>query len=544
MAGRSSKKKQGNFKKMKKEVLVEQQNGQNQNSEISMEELENDSLIMPEAVILDNVKKEAEDNGEKAVDTKKIELVIFRVGEEEFALKVSNIKEIIRIPSVTEVPNAPEYITGLCSLRDHLLPVIDCRKLFGMPKQEFNENSRIIVTDIHGKMTGLVSDKVLEVINIEETQVNEPPSSIKGIDGGMIQGILVLDEGKRVIMILDAEKITKVKGIDETVKQNHPPIEDLISSEAKEEEDQIIIFSVGKEEYAFSIDYVKEIIGLPDIVKVPNTADYIEGMFSIRNELLAAINLGKYFGMKCEVLDKRGRVIIINNGFLSYGIIVDKVSNVVQVQKQLLKENVQDAMFAGIGFTKGIYNLNNGQRLIMMLEPDQLIHLEDIQGILEVNQKESKKDSTFHPDEVGLTSEYVIFRIDEEEYGIAIHKVQEVNRIDEITHFPGAPQFIAGMVDLRGEVIPILNLRKMFGLQDLDSYCGSKFLVAEFENKKIGILIDSVSGVLRFSEACIEKASEALKEKDQNCYIDKIAKLNDGKRMVLILNLSALLSFM
>jgi len=474
------------------------------------------------------------------VDTKKIKFVVFRIEEEEYAIKVTNVKEIIRIPQITKLPNLPDYITGLCGLRGGLLPVIDCRKLLGMPKHDFNENSRIIVADIYGKTVGLISDKVLEVIDVEEAAVKEPPSSFKRINGGVLNGMVILDDGKRIVMLLAAEKLIKVDGIDEAMKQHSPSLGNLAYSEVYEdEEEQIVIFSVGIGEYAFNINYVKEIIRLPEIVKVPNTASYIEGVFSLRNELLTVINMGKLLDMNCEQQYEQSRIIIISNGNYSYGVIVDKVSNVVQVQKKLFKENMQNSRII-----KGIYNLNNGHRLIMMLEPQELISLEEVLGIINADQKKPEKDEALASGKVDNNDEYVVFRLDGEEYGIRIQNVQEINRINYITHLPGAPDFIAGMVDLRGEIIPILNLRKRFDLQELDAYNGSRFIVVEFGNKKIGILVDLVTGVMRFSGDKLETVPETLKESCSDSYIEKIAKLNDGKRVVMILNLSTILSFM
>jgi len=132
-------------------------------------------------------------------------------------------------------------------------------------------------------------------------------------------------------MILDAEKIIKVGNLDTAANQQRTSVENLTGSETKEdEEEHIVIFNIGMGEYAFNINYVKEIIRLPDVMKVPNTASYIEGVFSIRNQLLAVINLGRLLGMNCKQPDEYSRVVIINNGSFSYGVIVDKVSHVVR----------------------------------------------------------------------------------------------------------------------------------------------------------------------------------------------------------------------
>ncbi|MCB2306208.1 chemotaxis protein CheW [Clostridium estertheticum] len=531
MAVKIVKKNSDNFEKMKREMTAKKQQAKMKQEQVNLQtDIENkDCLMQKQDQCIKTVM-------ETIIDVKKIEVIVFKVDEEEFALRISYVKEIIRVPILQKIPNTPQYITGLCSLRGDLLPVIDSRKLFNMPHKEFDDCSRIIVTDIHDKRSGLICDKVSEVITVEESAIKEPPSSIKGIDGGVINSILILNNGKRVVMLLDAEKITKVYDLYDVAKEQHRSADNL---EAKEEE-QIIIFNIGLGEYGFNINYVKEIIRLPAIMKVPNTPSFIEGVFSIRNQIISVVNLGKLLGMDFKQPDENSRVVIINNGSFSFGVIVDKVSHVMVVANRLFKKSNE---ITNSFYVKGIYNLNKGKRLIIMLEPLKLISYEEARGVAGIDLKENVNDKSLNvSDEDNNFEHIVIFKLDEEEYGIKIRNVQEINRMSEITHIPGAPVFINGMVNLRGDIIPILNLRKLFTVHDSGSYSESKFLVVEFENMKIGIIIDSASEVLKFSKKYIEEASEVFD--GNNSYIDKIAKLNNGKRVVLILNLKTVLSFM
>jgi len=533
MAGGVSKNSSDNFEKIKKEMTAKKQKAKMQKNPITMQ-------LSEEKESQDNIASKVQQEKETIVAEDKMEVIVFKVDEEEFALKICNIKEIIRIPKLIKIPNAPRYITGLCSLRGELLPVIDSRKLFGMPHKEFGDSSRIIVTDIHGNKVGLLCEKVSQVITVEESAIKEPPGSIRGIGGGIINSILILSNANRVAMLLDAEKITKASDIQDVTKAGHTSAVSLKGLETKEdEEDQIIIFNIGIGEYGLSINYVKEIIRLPDITRVPNKPSYIEGMFHIRNQLLAVVNLRKLLGMDCKQLDESSRVVIISNGSFSFGVIVDKVSHVMVVAKKLFKESSDIAS----RYVKGIYNLNKGKRLIMMLEPLKLISSEESKGISGVDCKEAVNDKSLYVgNEDNNFQHLVVFKLGQEEYGIEINNVQGINRMSEITHFPGAPIFITGMVNLRGDIIPILNLRTLFNIQDSGILEASKFLVVEFKNNRVGIIIDSTSEVLRFSKRYVEKATGVFDRKDS--YINKIAKLNDGKRIVLILNLKSLLSFM
>jgi purine-binding chemotaxis protein CheW len=180
----------------------------------------------------------------------------------------------------------------------------------------------------------------------------------------------------------------------------------------------------------------------------------------------------------------------------------------------------------------------------MVLDPLKLVSFEVMDRVLTQGGKNEIDDIPLDKGEPENSIEHVvIFKLDKEEFGINIHYIKEINRVNDIVHFPGAPAFIDGMVNLRGDVIPVLNLKTMFkgSIVMSDS---SKFMVVEYDNKKIGILIDSASEVLRIPKSHIEEASEVFKGNDNDRYIDAVAKLNEGKRVVLILNLSAALSFM
>lgn len=549
MAGRSNTKNLDNFEKIKREMTTKRQKAEAQNNDevIQLEEI--DDTLTIDSKINDDINKQdetVESNDKSFYEEKKIEMVVFRVGEEEFAFRISDVKEIIRIPDMNKVPNAPSYVVGLCTIRGFLLPVIDIRKLIGMIDQEQSDNSRIVIVDINGKMVGLITDGVSEVISIEKSKIKEPPSSIKGTDDGVINGILLLNKGERVIMVLDTAKMIKVGKLKEVFNEEGFLKGSIESSNTKSiEEEQIIIFYVGNEEYTFSIDNVKEIIRLPDTSKVPHRAEYIEGVFSLRNQLLTVINLGMLLGIDCKEPDEYSRVIILNTGQLIFGVIVDKVSQVMRVQKDSFQKSNLFESGTQMGYSKGFFNLNNGKRLVMLLEANKLISIDDVNNVTNFNNQKNVGDSIRNMDEIYKVMEkIVIFKLDTQEYGIKINNVKEINRISEIAHFPGAPSFIDGMVNLRGNIIPVLNLRKLFGFKNISTHEFSKFLVVEYENRTIGIIIDSASEVMEFSKTSVEEVSKTFNGTDEIRCIESIVKLNEGKRNVLLLNLASVLSFL
>jgi purine-binding chemotaxis protein CheW len=133
----------------------------------------------------------------------------------------------------------------------------------------------------------------------------------------------------------------------------------------------------------------------------------------------------------------------------------------------------------------------------------------------------------------------VSFNLGGEEYGIEILKVQEINRMLSITKVPKSPEFVEGVINLRGKVIPIINLRKKFGLEEKKHDKQTRIVVVDIEGKILGLVVDSVSEVLRLLSSTIELPPSIL-FKDKAEYIKGIGKL--AGRLLMLLDLDMILS--
>ena len=130
-----------------------------------------------------------------------IQLVSFHLGKEEYGVDISQVQEIIRLVDITHVPRAPRFIEGVINLRGQLIPIIDLRTRFEMPRIEPTKSTRIVVTEIAGKRIGIVVDSVSEVINIPIENVEGAPEIVAGAGTDYIRSVGKL--GDRLIVMLD-----------------------------------------------------------------------------------------------------------------------------------------------------------------------------------------------------------------------------------------------------------------------------------------------------------------------------------------------------
>ncbi len=142
---------------------------------------------------------------DNAQDDDRIQLVTFRLGEEEFGVDILIVSEIIRLVQITQVPNAPEHIVGVINLRGTVLPVVGLRKRFSMPEGELTSHSRIIVMQLHQSFVGFLVDAVSEVLRIPQNTVENTPAVVAGIGSEYIKGVGKLDE--RLLILLDLERL-------------------------------------------------------------------------------------------------------------------------------------------------------------------------------------------------------------------------------------------------------------------------------------------------------------------------------------------------
>lgn len=134
-----------------------------------------------------------------------LQLVSFRIENEEFGVDILKVQEIIRMIQITKVPNSPEFVEGVINLRGRVIPIISLRTKLGLSRIEQDKNTRTIVVDLHGKTIGFIVDEVNEVLRIPAGITETPPSMVSGINADYITSIAKLED--RLLILLDLEKV-------------------------------------------------------------------------------------------------------------------------------------------------------------------------------------------------------------------------------------------------------------------------------------------------------------------------------------------------
>jgi len=140
-------------------------------------------------------------------DGKILQLVTFKLGNEEFGVDILKVQEINRMMVITRIPNAPPFIEGVINLRGKIIPIVDLRKKLGFDNGngEYEKTTRIIVVELDGLVLGFIVDSVSEVLRIPENTIEPPPSIVGGVESDYIEGVGKLDN--RLLILLELKKL-------------------------------------------------------------------------------------------------------------------------------------------------------------------------------------------------------------------------------------------------------------------------------------------------------------------------------------------------
>ena len=133
------------------------------------------------------------------------QLVVFDLASEYYGVDIGDVREIIRMQSVTRVPGAPEFVEGVINLRGRVVPVVDLRKRLKLNVNEQTKESRIVVVDISGRDVGVIVDAVTEVLRIPLSSIEPPSSMVTNSDSDYLRGIAKLES--KLVILLDLNKV-------------------------------------------------------------------------------------------------------------------------------------------------------------------------------------------------------------------------------------------------------------------------------------------------------------------------------------------------
>ena len=497
------------------------------------------------ALTTSNPKQATLQTSQKGIQQGTQQFVTFIAGNEVFAADMSPVKEIIRVPEVVRVPLAPPALEGLANLRGKVLPIISLRRLFGFEELAHDDSTRALVIDV-GQPMGFVVDRVSSVVGVDAGHIEDVGSIKTTVNTEVLSSLIKDVGGHAMIMVLDFAKlierefsqiasISKRAGVAGTAQASVQTEEEDLSDEL-----QLVSFDVDGQEYAIAIEDVQEIVQVPEaVIHVPHSESHVLGVMTLRSRLLPLVNLRSMFALPYRELDEKSRIVVLTLAGVSVGVVVDAVSEVLRVSKSGV--DPLPAMLAregNLAEITSICRLDNGKRMVSIVTARNLFgHSLVKEALNAVNESELEEGRQAREADESLDDDeqVVIFRLDKEEFGAPIASVQEIVRVPkELIRVPKAPSFVEGVINLRGTVLPVIDLRLRLGLKQVERSDRQRIMVFLISDVRTGFIVDQVAEVLKIPKAAIEPAPQL--SNDQVRLLSRMANLEKQKRMVQLLD--------
>lgn len=150
---------------------------------------------------------------DEMLEEEQAQYVIFRLGDSEFGVQIAQVQRITRLMEVTRVPRAPSFLEGVVNVHGEMAPVVDLKKRFELPWQEYGDEARILIVEVEGQTVGMIVDSVTEIAWIPTSAIEPPPEMVAEISGVYLTGLGRLDD--RLIIFLNLSRVLTTEEIEE-----------------------------------------------------------------------------------------------------------------------------------------------------------------------------------------------------------------------------------------------------------------------------------------------------------------------------------------
>lgn len=321
------------------------------------------------------------------------------------------------------------------------------------------------------------------------------------------------------------------------------------------QDNQYVTFSVAGEMFAVPMGPVQEIIRLPEVAQLPLAPAVLDGLANLRGRVLPIINLRRLFGCAPRENDDATRAVVIQIG-QPLGFVVDHVASVLNIEAGELEPASAIQSVVATDYLTGVIKrarADGGHDLLMVLDFERLVaaHFSQVDRLrhddgrsASANQgngamAEADAEDEGSSDELRLVS----FSVASQEYGIDIADVQEIVQVPErISALPNVPAHVLGLISLRQRLLPLVSLRGLFDLPDLDHSDSHRIVVIALpDGNQVGLVTDSVKEVLSVPASQADAMPGILAQDARMQEFSSICRLDGGKRLLSIISTERLL---
>lgn len=395
----------------------------------------------------------------------------FLLGDErpiELAIDAGKVLEATAVAgSILPLPASADFIEGIMQLRDDTIPVVNMKKRLALGNIDYGADAKVAVVQLLNFRCGLLFDDIKEVLQVPADRLQAIHPALCGEDR-VVSGLIKLDGGGRPLEVLDLEHIFPA-GI-QSADDDHGDPKDTASAERIRTYSRFVVFEAEGQKYGVRVDQAQEITFLSEIDDMFQK-DAIEGALNLRGSTIPVLSAARLLLQSEDAVegDENTRILVLTSDNLQYGLVVDAVKEIVSVADDTILPLPAEGHSAVAGIVA-----TADEDDIMLVNVDDLIQTQQealqsmarLRDSTEADRQAARLNQTRHL----ITADcYLVFSL-EKHYAIELNDVQEIIEAKDLMTLPGTSGLEQKVLNLRGTVIPVVNLGDYFNepAADLD----------------------------------------------------------------------------
>lgn len=439
--------------------------------------------------------------------------VLDKSKELEIALHAENVTEATVVTGkIQQLPGSLDFVEGVMALRDDVIPIINLKTRFGWTENGYDDDAKVAVVKIFHRRYGLLFDDIKEVFAAEGGDVQKVDGALQ-TDDKIISAIIQREDGQRAIELLELGNLFAGKRLELEKAEN-------ISADAIEQRDvtkysSYVVFRFAEQLYGVPVECAQEITFFDLIeqmhrggVEEPEVSydSSIEGIFKhgdidgtlkLRGKLIPVLSARRViYGEEIpddEYLGEQTRVLVLSDNGCRVGVVVEEIMAI----ETIYADDVLPMGKSESRSVKGIFQRQDGKN-IMLLDMEQLIcgRMDELKALARLSDEDSQIEEN-EPEGLDISHHlitencYLVFSVGRN-MAVQLKDVQEIIDKTGVMGVPGEVGFSTGVINLRGSVVPVINLRTFLGYEP--GVCGAeqKLVICRVGQNIVALQVDSI----------------------------------------------------
>lgn len=450
----------------------------------------------------------------------------------DIAVDALSVIEATNVRPIEPVPGSADFFEGFMRLREDVIPVINLKKRFGFDETAYDENARVAVVSLAGYRFGLLFDDILDVLRVAPEQISAIPNVLLS-KTCLISGLIC--RGTRNLELLDLNRLFEGESLLPQADGQ---------GQAQEEKQQrvyrrFIIFTCDGQDYGVPVEHAKELTYFKSVDKT-FCHGCIEGALRLRGRTIPVVDSFVLLDRKTasqhalEKNDDTRRILILEATDVCFGMIMDTVHRILTVGTH----EILPMPFREQQSVTGLYETGQASS-IMLLDVDKLIqnHVETLQSMAHMKDRSEKTEEVTAAHHLITENGYLVFTV-EKLFAVQIRDVQEIIHRDTVMPIPSAQGHDSEVINLRGIVVPVVNMRRFYGYPDRNR-SGEQLIICRTESVTVALEVDNINTIYKqeqhFDTPSLNEQFQAKKDT-----VDRLIDFSDqegGQKHVLVINI-------